>query len=203
MQSSGDSRGNGVRQAAWGIFHLQLREVGCKVRTGRAQAGLKGSLVLPAICHLSDVTRFIWAAHFKGPLLVLPPSLSLFCFGFCYWRNNSTAFQKRILLYNLKKKKKKSKILKEQLLKLTQIKQGRAGTVPRKPRSLILLPSSKSELTLALQHPKSSSIDKRLPFISASTIHLVQVPLCPGSCQPHVQPLSEVQFWPEFLTTPA
>lgn len=100
MQSSGDSRGNGVRQAAWGIFHLQLGEVGCKARAGRAQEGLKGSLVLPAICHLSDVTRFIWAAHFKGPLLVLPPSLSPFWFGFCYWRDNSPAFQKRILLCN-------------------------------------------------------------------------------------------------------
>lgn len=84
VQSSGDSRGNGVRQAAWGIFHLRLQEVGCKVRTGQAQGRLKGSLVLPAICHLSDVTRFIWAAHFKGPLLVLAPSLpsplSLFWF---------------------------------------------------------------------------------------------------------------------------
>lgn len=39
---------------------------------GQARGRLKGSLVLPGICHLSDVTRFIWAAHFKGPLSQAP-----------------------------------------------------------------------------------------------------------------------------------
>lgn len=110
MQSSGDSRSNGVRQAAWGIFHLQRGEAGCKARTGRGRGRLKGSLVLPAICHLSDVTRRVRAAHFKGPFLFRVWSL-LFG-GMIAWLS-----QKSILLCNKKKKKK----LEEQPPKLTQL----------------------------------------------------------------------------------
>lgn len=132
VQSSGDSRGNGVRQAAWGIFHLPRREVGCKVCAGRGQGRLKGSLVLPAICHLSDVTRRVWAAHFKGPFLVLPPSPRPFLFWVRSWPFGGIIawLSKKHLAVQLKKK-----TLEEQPPRVTQLE---VETGNGKPRASIL-----------------------------------------------------------------
>lgn len=154
---------------------------GVKCALARPEVGSKAAL----FCQLSAISLMSHVSFgqltSKAPFSCsLPPSPRPFLssgFEFCYWGDNSTAFQKAFCCTIIKKKT--SKMLKEQLLKLTQFEQGKAGTATGKPRPHCPSLSSSSQATANLglswlpQHPKSSSMDKGLPHVSASTMHLL------------------------------
>lgn len=82
-------------------FISSLGRWGVKCVLAGPEVGSKAAL----FCQLSAISLMSHVSFgqltSKGPFSCsLPPSLSPFWFGFCYWRDNSPAFQKRVLLYN-------------------------------------------------------------------------------------------------------
>lgn len=154
-------------------FISDFRRWGVKCALARPKVGSKAAL----FCQLSAISLMSHVSFgqltSKAPFSCsLPPSPRPFLssgFEFCYWRDNSTAFQKAFCRTK-KKKPKPQRCFKEQLLKLTQFKQGKAGTATGKPRSHSPSLSSSPQATANLglswlpQHPKSSSTDKGLPM---------------------------------------
>lgn len=66
VRSGGDNGGSGSGRCR-GVFHLGLILVGRELWHPSGLPAVNACLVLsPFICHLSDVTGFIWIADFKG-----------------------------------------------------------------------------------------------------------------------------------------
>ena len=155
---------------------------GVKCALAGPKAGSKAAL----FCQLSAISLMSHVSFgqltSKAPFSCsLPPSPHPFLssgFGFCYWRDNSPTFQKEFCCTTTTKK---SKMLKEQLPKLTQFKQGRAGTATRKSRSLTLLPSHAQALYKQQQtwaYPDSPSTPNPPPLTRGSPLYLHPPYIC-------------------------